>query len=191
VISLRSKIYIFRTKYSKAPSEKVIQIRRVNITNTSIGSTLRDCQSVIPITISATVNRRKKRQIERKKEKSSPSESAGGSARKPKYTKLSGESMSRAISKRASEKYHENEKLYMIKKNLFTMMKETKHMYESVEEGNDVPEWCQEKLAVAASMIDTVFEYLGFEKELSGGKHFHHDHESDEEKENCDECWDS
>ena len=145
-------------------------------------------------TISKSLSKRDKKkavEIKRRKERSAPSESAGGVARKPKYTKLSGENMSRAISKRASEKYHENEKLYMIKKNLFTMMKETKHMYKSIEEGNDVPEWCQEKLAVAANMIDTVFEYLGFEKELSGTKHFHHDHESDEEREYCDECMDS
>jgi hypothetical protein len=144
-------------------------------------------------TISKSLSKRDKKkavEIKRRKERSSPSESAGGSARKPKYTKLSGENMSRAISKRASKKYHEDEKLYMIKKNLFTMMKETEHMYKTVEDGDDVPEWCQEKLAVAANMIDTVFEYLGFEKELVGDKHFHHDHESDEEKDDCDECWD-
>jgi len=73
--------------------------------------------------------------------------------------------MSRAISKRASEKYHEDEKLYMIKKNLSTMMKETRYMYKIIEEGDDVPEWCQEKLAVAANMIDTVFEYIVYDME--------------------------
>jgi hypothetical protein len=130
-------------------------------------------------TVSKSLSKRDKKKavnIKRRKESSAPNESAGGGARKPKYTKLSGDNMGRMISKRASEKYHEDEKLYMIKKNLFTMMNETKEMYESVEDGKDVPEWCQEKLAVAANMIDTVFEYLGFEKEMEGKKHFHHDH---------------
>jgi hypothetical protein len=39
--------------------------------------------------------------IKRRVEKSAPSESAGGGARKPKYTKLSGDEMKKYISKRA------------------------------------------------------------------------------------------
>lgn len=134
-------------------------------------------------TVSKSLSKRDKKKavnIKRRKESSAPDESAGGGARKPKYTKLSGENMSRSISKRASKKYHEDEKLYMIKKNLFTVAKEAAQMYEEVDSGEEVPEWCQEKLAVAANMIDTVYEYLIFERELKGDKHFHHDHESEE-----------
>jgi hypothetical protein len=137
-------------------------------------------------TTSKSLSKRDKKKavsIKRRKERSSPSESAGGSARKPKYTKLSGENMSRMISKRASEKYHEDEKLYMIKKNLSTMMKETRHMYKIIEEGDDVPEWCQEKLAVAANMIDTVFEYIVYDmRDMESGE----SSESSEHEEDCD-----
>lgn len=103
--------------------------------------------------------------IKRRKEKSEPSRSAGGGARKPKYTKLSGDNMSNFISKRASEQYEEefNEELYMIKKNLFVISKQAIALYYSIHGDYDVPEWCQEKLAVAASMIDSVHDFLSYD----------------------------
>lgn len=103
--------------------------------------------------------------IKRRKEKSEPSKPAGGGARKPKYTKLSGDNMSNFISKRASEQYEKefNEELYMIKKNLFTVSKQASALYSVIGEEHDIPEWCQEKLAVAASMIDTVYDFLSYD----------------------------
>ena len=77
--------------------------------------------------------------------------------------------MSRSISKRAGEqehdKYHEGdeEQMYMVKKNLFTIAKEAKELYHATEGMGKIPEWCQEKLAVAASDLDVVFEYLMYD----------------------------
>lgn len=131
--------------------------------------------------------------IKRRKEKTAPNEPAGGGARKPKYTKLSEDNnMKKLISKRASKDmdfeiielspkdrgsghhhheeedhrplgYHDDEELYMIKKNLYTMSKQIKEMCHSIESGEEVPEWCQEKIAVAAAMMDAVYEYMSFD----------------------------
>lgn len=59
--------------------------------------------------------------------------------------------------------YHDDEELYMIKKNLYTMNKQIKELCHSVDSGKDVPEWCQEKIAVAAAMMDAVYEYMCFD----------------------------
>ena len=125
-------------------------------------------------TTSKSLSKRDKKKavsIKRRKESAAPDESAGGSARKPKYTKLSGENMSRSISKRAGEQehdeYHEGdeEQMYMVKKNLFTMVKEAGELYHAAEGMGKIPEWCQEKLAVAAADLDVVFEYLMYDME--------------------------
>ena len=146
-------------------------------------------------TVSKSLSKRDKKKavnIKRRKESSSPDESAGGGARKPKYTKLSGENMSRMISKRASEQehdeYHENdeEQMYMVKKNLFTMAKEASELFHAAEVMGKIPEWCQEKLAVAAADLDTVFEYLMYDLQ-SGESSEESEHEEDC---SCDECSD-
>lgn len=146
-------------------------------------------------TIAKSLSKRDKKKainIKRRKERSSPDEPAGGGARKPKYTKLSGENMSRMISKRASEQehdeYHENdeEQMYMVKKNLFTMAKESSELFHAVERMGKIPEWCQEKLAVAAADLDAVFEYLMYDLE-SGESSEESEHEEDC---SCDECSD-
>lgn len=146
-------------------------------------------------TISKSLSKRDKKkavEIKRRKEKSSPSEPAGGSARKPKYTKLSGENMSRAISKRASQNEEYNEELYMIKKNLYQMAMQAMNLYDSLKGESEVPEWCQEKLAVAADGLDTVHDFLGFDLHvkmpISLEKELINVIPPDEE---CDECWDS
>ena len=136
-------------------------------------------------TISKSLSKRDKKKavnIKRRKESSAPSESAGGSARKPKYTKLSGENMSRAISKRASQKYEDNEQLFMIKKNLFQMAEQAMRLHDMLDDNYEVPEWCQEKIAVSGNMIDTIFDYIGYEM---------HGNKEAESNEECDECWDS
>ena len=146
-------------------------------------------------TISKSLSKRDKKkavEIKRRKERSSPSESAGGSARKPKYTKLSGENMSRSISKRASENEEYNEELYMIKKNLYQMAMQSMDLYYKINGKSEIPEWCQEKLAIAADGLDTVHDFLGFDmhvkmpldirKDIIGSEH---------EDSECDECWDS
>jgi hypothetical protein len=59
--------------------------------------------------------------------------------------------------------YHDDEKLYMIKKNLYTMAEQIKEMCHTLNSGEEVPEWCQEKIAVSAAMMDAVYEYMSFE----------------------------
>ena len=146
-------------------------------------------------TISKSLSKRDKKkavEIKRRKERSSPSESAGGSARKPKYTKLSGENMSRAISKRASQNEEYNEELYMIKKNLYQMAMQAMNLYDSISGESEIPEWCQEKLAVAADGLDTVHDFLGFDLHVKMPVSLKEDMiGEDEEDEECSECWDS
>ena len=146
-------------------------------------------------TTSKSLSKRDKKKavnIKRRKESSAPSESAGGGARKPKYTKLSGENMSRGISKRASQNYEENEELYMIKKNLYQMAMQAINLYDSIKGDSEIPEWCQEKLAVAADSLDTIHDFLGFDMHvkmpISLEKEVSDESYSDEE---CDDCWDS
>jgi len=51
----------------------------------------------------------------------------------------------------------------MIRSNLFTMAKKAYEMHDKIMEGDDLPEWVQEKIAVAGSMIDSVYDYLDYE----------------------------
>lgn len=134
-------------------------------------------------TVAKSLSKRDKKKavsIKRRKEKTAPNEPAGGGARKPKYTKLSGENMSRAISKRANQQQHDGEQMYMVKKNLFTMAKEAGDLFHKMESMGKIPEWCQEKLAVAAADLDAVFEYLTYDIE-SGES-------SEEDEEGCHTC---
>jgi hypothetical protein len=139
-------------------------------------------------TTSKSLSKRDKKKatnIKRRKEGAAPDEPAGGGARKPKYTKLSGENMSRSISKRANDQEHDGEQMYMVKKNLFTMAKEAGELYHAAEDMGKIPEWCQEKLAVAAADLDAVFEYLMYDMESGESSE-----ESENEDEECDECGD-
>lgn len=56
-----------------------------------------------------------------------------------------------------SDSYEESS---MIKNNLFTIAGQASDLHDMIADGDDLPEWVQEKLAVAASMIDTVHDYL-------------------------------
>jgi len=102
-----------------------------------------------------------KRRVERKS-----NNKPGGLARKPKYTKLSGDNMKSFISKRAKEEHHESnqEENSMIRSNLIQLADKALILYEVMED-NDIntPEWCQEKIAVASNMIDAIYDYLSSE----------------------------
>lgn len=143
-------------------------------------------------TTSKSLSKRDKKKavsIKRRKESSAPDKSAGGGARKPKYTKLSGESM-KYISKRAA-KYCDKcwegdmvsdnaddfecscdkegsdganvEENFMIRSNLAQTAANCIAIHNAMGEDASIPEWCQEKVAVAANMIDTVYDYLTYE----------------------------
>lgn len=51
----------------------------------------------------------------------------------------------------------------MIKSNLFVMAKKANEMHDEIADGDDLPEWVQEKIAVAGAMIDSVYDYLDYE----------------------------
>lgn len=51
----------------------------------------------------------------------------------------------------------------MIRSNLFIMAKKANAMHDEIANGDDLPEWVQEKIAVAGSMIDSVYDYLDYE----------------------------
>lgn len=53
-----------------------------------------------------------------------------------------------------------HEESSMIRNNLFTIAGQASSLHDMLDDGDDLPEWVQEKLAVAASMIDTVHDYL-------------------------------
>ena len=53
----------------------------------------------------------------------------------------------------------------MIKSNLFMMSKKSLELHDGIGDRDDLPEWVQEKIAVASYMIDTVHDYLMYEME--------------------------
>ena len=106
--------------------------------------------------------------IKRRVERSAPDESAGSGARKPKYTKLSGDGMKKYISKRAEYiDTPDPEDNGMIKSNLTNIADSANAIYNMIDmDTTTIPEWCQEKIAVAENMIDTVRDYLAGETRL-------------------------
>lgn len=59
-----------------------------------------------------------------------------------------------------SDEYEESG---MIRNNLYTMAHQAKDLHDAIEDGDDLPEWVQEKIAVAAEMIDVIYDYLAAE----------------------------
>ena len=53
----------------------------------------------------------------------------------------------------------------MIRSNLFTIGKKAHELHDMVGEHDDLPEWVQEKIAVAEGMISSVHDYLSYEYE--------------------------
>jgi len=51
----------------------------------------------------------------------------------------------------------------MIRSNLYTTAKKSFAMHDMIGMSDDLPEWVQEKIAVASSMIDSVSDYLNYE----------------------------
>jgi hypothetical protein len=57
----------------------------------------------------------------------------------------------------------EHEESSMIRGNLRNLATQTKVLHDMVEDGDDLPEWVQEKIAVASDMIDTIYDYISGE----------------------------
>jgi hypothetical protein len=57
----------------------------------------------------------------------------------------------------------ENEESSMIRSNLHNLAMQSKMLRDMVQDGDDLPEWVQEKIAVASDMIDTIYDYINGE----------------------------
>lgn len=51
----------------------------------------------------------------------------------------------------------------MIHSNLWTLKTQACDLYDMIGDRDDLPEWVQEKIAVAGSMLDSVYDYLHYE----------------------------
>lgn len=63
-------------------------------------------------------------------------------------------------------KFHNNgpeEESGMIRSNLYTLSRQAQEMHDMIGMNDDLDEWVQEKIAVASSMIDSVYDYIGYE----------------------------
>lgn len=56
-----------------------------------------------------------------------------------------------------SDSYEESS---MIKNNLYNLTAQAQELHDMLEDGDDLPEWVQEKIAVASEMIDVIYDYL-------------------------------
>ena len=56
-----------------------------------------------------------------------------------------------------SDSYEESS---MIKNNLYNLATQAQELHDAVGDGDDLPEWVQEKIAVAEAMVDAVYDYL-------------------------------
>jgi hypothetical protein len=56
----------------------------------------------------------------------------------------------------------------MIKNNLYNIASNAQDLHDALEDEDDLPEWVQEKIAVAEAMIDAVYDYLHAETARSG-----------------------
>ena len=52
----------------------------------------------------------------------------------------------------------------MFKGHLYNMAKQAHQLNEIISEYEDIEEWVQEKIAVAAEMLDTVYDYMMYQK---------------------------
>lgn len=64
-----------------------------------------------------------------------------------------------------SDEYEESS---MIKNNLYNLMNNSKNIHDMIGDGDDLPEWVQEKIAVATEMIDVIHDYLNSEMNREG-----------------------
>ena len=67
-----------------------------------------------------------------------------------------------------SDDYEESS---MIKNNLYKVAEQSSALHDAIEDGDDLPEWVQENIAVASEMMDVVYDYL--HAEMAHGDHMH------------------
>ena len=80
-------------------------------------------------------------------------------------------------------KFHNNgpeEESGMIRSNLYTLSQQAREMHDMIGMNDDLDEWVQEKIAVASSMLDSVYDYLGYEyKSMKGDIPSHDSYDAD------------
>jgi len=64
-----------------------------------------------------------------------------------------------------SDTYEESS---MIKNNLFNLATQAQELHDAMEDDDELPEWVQEKIAVATAMIDTIYDYIHAETARAG-----------------------
>ena len=64
-----------------------------------------------------------------------------------------------------SDEYEESS---MIKNNLFNLATQAQELHDAMEDDDELPEWVQEKIAVATAMIDTIYDYIHAETARGG-----------------------
>jgi len=62
------------------------------------------------------------------------------------------------------EDSNDYEESSMIKNNLYNLASQAQELHDAMEDGDELPEWVQEKIAVANAMVDTVYDYLHAEQ---------------------------
>jgi hypothetical protein len=74
----------------------------------------------------------------------------------------------------SADKYEYDDEAGMVKNNLHTIVRVSTHLESALGEHENVPEWCQEKIAQVKGMIVSVMDYMisqhemGDEKEVPG-----------------------
>ena len=66
--------------------------------------------------------------------------------------------------------YDYNEEMQMVLGNLFMIAGRAVTLHDMLEDVQDVPEWCQEKIAVMDSMMGSVFDFLTYDHMNEGKK---------------------
>jgi hypothetical protein len=66
----------------------------------------------------------------------------------------------------SAEKYEYSDEVGMVKNNLHTMVRASVDLAKHLKDNEDVPEWCQEKIAVAKGMIVAVMDYITSQHEM-------------------------
>lgn len=66
------------------------------------------------------------------------------------------------------EDHGPGEQAGMIKSNLQSIASKAQSLHDTIGDTDELPEWVQEKIAVADEMIDTISDYLGYEYKRKG-----------------------
>ena len=54
---------------------------------------------------------------------------------------------------------------YMSKENLESILRYSQQVMDMLDEDDDLPDWCDDKLSVAKALIDDVYNYVANEKD--------------------------